>query len=99
MGFADHSNLTVAHSPHERHTPDDGPTVTKHPDDLPDMTISYLSDNKLIVHPTKSVAIIKRSATAPTLGPQEPPVYVVEATTHLVKQYPEPMAHGPEACQ
>ena len=47
------------------------------------MTISYLSCNNLIVHPTKSVALIKRSATSPTLGPQGPPMHVVEATTRL----------------
>ena len=47
------------------------------------MTISYLSRNNLIVHPTKSVTLIKRSATAPTLGPQGPPMHVVEANTHL----------------
>ena len=29
LGFAEDTNVTVAHTPHERHTPDDGPTVTK----------------------------------------------------------------------
>ena len=41
------------------------------------------SGTPLIVHPTKSVAMIKGSATPPTLGPQGPPMQVVEATTHL----------------
>ena len=30
---------------------------------------TYLSHNNLIIHPTKSVAMIKGSATPPTLGP------------------------------
>ena len=47
------------------------------------MTVSYLSRNNLIVHPTKSVAMIKGSATSPTLGPQGPPMQVVTTTTHL----------------
>ena len=47
------------------------------------MTISYLSRNNLIVHPTTLVALIEGSATAPTLGPQGPPMHVLEATTHL----------------
>ena len=47
------------------------------------MTISYVSRNDLIIHPTRSVAMIKGSATAPTLGPQGPPMQLVEATTHL----------------
>ena len=47
------------------------------------MTVSYLSHNNLIVHPTKSVAMIKGSATPPTLGPQGPPMQVVTTTTHL----------------
>ena len=47
------------------------------------MTISYLSRNNLIVHPTKSVAMIRESAAAPTLGPQGPPMQVLETTTHL----------------
>ena len=59
VGFADDTNLTVAHTPHEPHTPEPGPTVTKQANDLLDVTISYLSRNNLIVHPTKSVAIIK----------------------------------------
>ena len=45
------------------------------------MTISYLSHNNLIVHPTKSVAMIKGSATAPILGPKASPMQV--ATTQL----------------
>ena len=47
------------------------------------MTISYLSRNNLIVGPTRLVAMIKGSATPPTLGPQGPPMQVVETTTHL----------------
>ena len=47
------------------------------------MTISYLSRNNLIVHPKKSVAMIKGSAKPPTLGPQGPPMQVVTTTTHL----------------
>ena len=83
VGFADDTNLTVAHTPHEPITPDDGPTVTQRANDLLDVTISDLSRNNLIVHSTKSVAMIKGSATAPTLGPRGPPMHVVEATTHL----------------
>ena len=52
VGFADDTNLTVAHTPHEPHAPDPGPTVTQQANDLLDMTISYLSRNNLIVHPT-----------------------------------------------
>ena len=73
VGFADDTNLTVAHTPHEPHTPDPGPTVTQQANDLLDVTVSYLSHNNLIVHPTKSVAMIKGSAIPPTLGPQGPP--------------------------
>ena len=73
VGFADDTNLTVAHTPHEPHTPDPGPTVTQQANDLPDVTISYLSRNSLIIHPTKSVTMIKGSAALPTLGPQGPP--------------------------
>ena len=47
------------------------------------MTISYLSRKNLIVHPTKSVAMIKGSATPANLGPQGPPMQVVTTTTHL----------------
>ena len=47
------------------------------------MTISYLPHSSLIVHPTKSVVMIKGSAAAPTLGSQGPPMHVVQATTHL----------------
>ena len=83
MGFADDTNLTVAHTPHEPHTPDPGPTVTQQANDLLDVTISYLSRNILTVHPTRSVAMIKGSATTPTLGPQIPPVQIVTTTTHL----------------
>ena len=83
VGFADDTNLTVAHGPQEPHTPDAGPTVTQQANELLDVIISYLSRNNLIVHPTRSVAIIKGSATAPALGPQGPPMQVVEATTHL----------------
>ena len=49
----------------------------------PVFCVSYLSHNNLIVHPTKSVAMIKGSATPPTLGPQGPPMHVVTTTTHL----------------
>ena len=83
VGFADNTNLTVAHTPHEPHTPDPGPTVTQQANKLLDLTISYLSRNKLIVHPIKSVAMIKGSATPPTLGPQGPPMQVVTTTTNL----------------
>ena len=83
VGFADDTNLTVAHTPQEPHAPDDGPTITRQANDLLDVTISYLFRNSLIVHPTKSVALMKGSATASTLGPQGPPMHVVEATTHL----------------
>ena len=83
MGFGDDTNLTVTHIPHEPNTPDPAPTVTQHANDLLDVTISYLSRNNLIVDPTKSVAMIKRSATTPTLGPQGLPMRVVETTTHL----------------
>ena len=80
MGFAD--NLTLAHTPQEPDTPDDVPTVTQQANDLLDVTIFYLSSNNLIVNPTKSVAMIKGPATAPTLGPRGPPMHVMEATTH-----------------
>ena len=83
VGFADDTNLTVAHTGQELHTPDDGPTVTQQANDLLDVTISYLSHSNLIVHPTKSVAMIKGSATAHSLGPRGPPMHVVEATTQL----------------
>ena len=82
VGFADDTNLTVAHTPHEPHAPDPGPTVTQQASDLLDVTVSYLSHNNLIVHPTKSVAMIKGSATPPTLGPKGPPMQVVTTTTH-----------------
>ena len=83
VGFADNTSLTVAHTPHEPHTPDPGSPVTKQANDLLDVTIFYLSRNNLIVLPTTSVAMIKGSATAPILGPQGPPMQVVETTTHL----------------
>ena len=83
VGFADNTNLTVAHTPHEPHAPDPGPTVTQQGNNLLDVTISYLFRNNLIVHPTTSVAMIKGSATPPTLGPQGPPMQVVTTTTHL----------------
>ena len=83
VGFADDTNLTVAHTPQEPHTPDSGPTVTQQANNLLDVTISYLSRNNLIVHPTKLVAMIKGTATAPMLVPQGPPMQVVEANTHL----------------
>ena len=83
VGFADDTNLTVAHTPHEPHTPDPGPTVTQQANDLLDVTISYLSRNILIVSPTKSVAMIKGSATPLPLRPQGPPMQVVTTTTHL----------------
>ena len=83
MGFADDTNFTVSHTPHEPHTHDPGPTVTGQANVLLDVTISYLSRKDLIVHPTKSVAMIKGSATPPTLGPQGPPMQVVTTTTHL----------------
>ena len=83
VGFTDDTNLTVAHTPHEPHAPDPGPTVSQQANNLLDVTVSYLSHNNLIVQPTKSVAMIKGSATPPTLGPQGPPMQVVTTTTHL----------------
>ena len=83
VGFADDTNLTVAHTPNKPHTPDPGPTVTQQPNDLLDVPISYHSCNNLIVDPTRSVAMIKGSATPPTLGPQGPPMQVVTTTTQL----------------
>ena len=83
VGFAEDTNVTVAHTPHELHAPDPGPTVTQKANDLLDVTIAYLSRNNLIVHPKTSVAMIKGSATPPTLGPQGPPMQVVTTTTHL----------------
>ena len=83
VGFADDTNLTVAHTPPEPHTPDPGPTVTQQANDVLDVTISYLSRNNVMLHPTTSVAMIKGSTTSPTLGPQGPPMRVVETTTHL----------------
>ena len=77
------TNLRVAHTPHEPHAPHPGPTVTQQANDLLDVTASYLSHNNLIVHPTKSVAMIKGSATPHTLGPKGPPMQVVTTTTHL----------------
>ena len=53
VGFPDDTNLTVAHTPHEPHTPNPGPTVTQQANELLDVTISYLPRNNLIVHPTK----------------------------------------------
>ena len=83
VGFADNRNLTVAHTADEPQAPDPGPTVTQQANDLLDVTISYISSNNLIVHPTTSVAMIKGSATPPTLGPQGPPMQVVTTTTPL----------------
>ena len=83
VGFADDTNLTVAHTPHKPHTPDAGPTVSQQANDLLDVPVSYLPRNNLIVHPTTLVAMIKGSATAPTLGPQGPPMQVAETTTGL----------------
>ena len=83
VGFADDTNLTVARTPQEPHTPDCGLTVSQQADNSLDVTISYLSRNNLMVHPTNSVAMIKGSAKAPTQGPRGPPLHVVEATTHL----------------
>ena len=40
VGFADDTNLTVAHTPLEPHTPEPGPTVTEQDNDLLDVTIS-----------------------------------------------------------
>ena len=83
VGFADDTNLTMAQTPHEPHAPDPGPTVTQQAKDLLDVTISYLSRHNLIVHSTRSVAMIKGSAAPPNLGPQGPPTQVVTTTTHL----------------
>ena len=68
VSFADNTNLTVAHTPHEPHTPGDKPTVTHQADDLLEVTISYLSQDNLIVHPTKLLAITKGAVTAPPWG-------------------------------
>ena len=43
LGFADDTNLTVTHTPHEPHPRDPGPPVTQQANDLLDVTISYLS--------------------------------------------------------
>ena len=83
VGIADHTNLTVAHTLHEPQTPDDGPTVTHQADDLLEVTISYLSLDNLIVHPTKSVAMIEGAATGPILGSQGASMNIVEATAHF----------------
>ena len=83
VGSADDTDLTVARNPQEPHAPDKGPTITQQANDLLDVTICYLSRNKPIVQPTKSVVLIKGSATATALGPQVPPMHVVEATTDL----------------
>ena len=40
VGFADDTNLTIAHNPQEPQTPDAGPTVTQQANDLLDVTIS-----------------------------------------------------------
>ena len=77
------TNLTVAHTPHQPHTPDDRPAVNQQADDLLRVTISYLARNNLILHPTKFVARTKGAAPAHTLGPQGPALNIVEATTHL----------------
>ena len=83
MGFAGNTNLRVAHTPQEPHTLDPGPTVTQQANNVLDLTISYLSRNDPIAPPTTLVAMIKGSATAPTLGPQGPPMQVVGATPYL----------------
>ena len=44
--------------------------------------ISYLSKNNLLVQPTRSVANSKKAAAAATLGPQGPPMNVLQGTTH-----------------
>ena len=62
VGFADDTNLTVAHTQHEPDTPDPGPPVTQLANNLLDVTSSYLSRNNLILHPMKSVAMNKGSA-------------------------------------
>ena len=83
VGFADDTNLTVAHTPHEPHTADPRPTVDQQANDLMDLTTSYLSRNNLIAHPTKLVAMINGSAAPHSLGPQGPPVQIVTATNRL----------------
>ena len=77
VNFADDTNLMVSH------TPDDEPMVTQQANALLDVTISYPSHKNLIIHPTKLAAMIKGTATAPSLGPQRPPMNVVEATDHF----------------
>ena len=51
VGFADDTNLTVAHTPHEPHIPDPEPAVTQQANDLLDVNLSYFSRNNLILHP------------------------------------------------
>ena len=53
VGFADDTNLTIAHNPQQPHEPDDRPTSTQQAKDLLDVTISNLSRNNPIVQPTK----------------------------------------------
>ena len=81
--FAGNTYLMVAHTLHEPHTPDNERTVTQQADDLLGMTVSYLSSNNFIVTRTKSIALNKGAAEAPTVGPQGPPTNVVEDTTYL----------------
>ena len=51
LSFADDTNVTVTHTPHEPHAPDPGPTVTQQGNDLLDVTVFYLCHNNLTVHP------------------------------------------------
>ena len=68
-GLRGRHQLTVAHTPQEPHGPEPGLTVSQQANDLLDVTISYLSGNNLIVHPTMSVAMIIGSVTAPETRP------------------------------
>ena len=73
-----HGRTHPAKTPH----PGNEPTVTQKADNLLEATISYLSENNLLVHPSRSVANSKRAAAAATLGPQGPPMNVLQGTIH-----------------
>ena len=73
VGWADDVNFTVGHAPHKPHTPDTEPTVTQQADDLLGLDISSLSRNNVIVHPTKSMALIKLVVGVLILAHRGPP--------------------------
>ena len=83
VGLADDRHLTVANSPREPRTPRDRPTIAQQIDHLLTVTAMYLARNNLIIHPTKSIALVKEAATAPTLSPQGPAMNIVTDTTYL----------------